>query len=399
MRPHLTPRGTVIPLCATLALACSDYTAPKGKTTLPTSLQLSTVATLNGHPLYGTAPANDTRLFLVEREGRIMILQNGTVITTPFLDISTLVSTTDQEEGLLSMAFDPNYASNGYFYVYYTDLNGDIQIKRFTTPSLTPNVADPTSIKTILSIPHPTYTDENGGLIVFGPDNKLYIGTGYGGSPNDQTGNAQNKSSLLGKILRIDVSGNGTDPYTIPSDNPFVGQSGASGEVWAYGLRNPWRFTFDAPSSLLYIADVGDEAEEEINAVPMTQGGNNYGWPIMEGNACHNGGSCTPPTGSILPIVEYPHSSSEPCNAVIGGFVYRGTQIPGLAGQYFYSDFCAGGLHSFQAVNGVATNQTTWQVGSTGFVEGFGRDASGELYLLEDNGNVEKIVAGQSQPY
>lgn len=397
MRPASTPLWTIAPVCATLALGCSDSTSPKKRPTLPTSLALSPMVTLSGHPLYGTAPANDSRLFLVEREGRIVILRNNTLADTVFLDISGEVSTAGEEQGLLSMAFDPNYASNGYFYVYYTDVNGNIQISRYTRSASSPNVADPTTAKSILSIAHPSYNDENGGLVVFGPDGKLYIGTGYGGSPDDQDGNAQNKNSLLGKILRIDVSGNGADPYAIPSDNPFVGQSGARGEVWGYGLRNPWRFTFDPQTTLLYIADVGDEREEEIDVIPSSQSGDNFGWPVMEGSVCHSGSSCTPPAGSILPLIQYAHNPSDQCNAIIGGFVYRGTQIPGLAGQYFYSDFCAGGLASFQAVNGVATNQRTWQVGSTGFVEGFGRDATGELYLLEDDGTVAKIVQGTAQ--
>ena len=254
-------------------------------------LALQAVATALSSPLFLTAPSGDQRLFIVERGGKIRIVQDGSLLTTAFLDIHSS-TTTDGERGLLSMAFDPQYASNGFFYVYFTDLNGNIAIERFSV-SPNPNVADPLSGLRIMSIPHPAFSNHNGGLLTFGPDGFLYIGTGDGGGAGDPNGNAQNTGSVLGKLLRIDVSASTTArPYSVPASNPFINQAGKRAEIWAVGLRNPWRYAFDAASNLLYIADVGQDQREEVDVATVNQAGLNYGWNIMEGTLCFAGGAC-----------------------------------------------------------------------------------------------------------
>jgi glucose/arabinose dehydrogenase len=334
-------------------------------------------------PLYAASPAGDGRLFIVEQGGTVRILKNGGVLPAAFLDISARISV-GGEHGLLSIAFHPSYAANGYFFLYYTDLNGDIQISRFTV-SANPDVADAGSEKPILKIPHPTNANHNGGLVMFGPDGKLYIGTGDGGGAGDTAGNAQNRNTLLGKVLRIDVDGG--DPYAIPADNPFVGQAGMKGEIWAWGVRNPWRFSFDA--GLLYVADVGQASWEEVDVVSASAGGLNYGWNTMEGTHCYGASSCSQ-AGLTLPVLEYDHSGGA-C-AVTGGFVYRGGQIPELDGTYFYADYCAGWVKSFQYTGGTVTEQHDWQLGGVGDILSFGKDASGELYVLTAGGTVYRIT-------
>jgi glucose/arabinose dehydrogenase len=235
----------------------------------------------------------------------------------------------------------------------------------------------------ILRVNHRLHTNHNGGALVFGPDGFLYIGIGDGGGSGDQQGNAQNLNTLLGKVLRIDVN---TAPYGTPSTNPFVGQAGRRGEIWAYGLRNPWRIDVDATTSMLYIADVGQNNVEEVDAVPLSAAGSNFGWNIMEGTRCYQPSCST--QGLTLPVVEYLHN--EGCS-VTGGFVYRGTQIPEVRGHYFYSDYCRGFLRSFLLQDGVATQQRDWNIPSPGNVTSFGRDAAGELYVLTQGGGVFKI--------
>jgi glucose/arabinose dehydrogenase len=371
---------------ALLILACSDSNTPAPPPPDDANLRLAlqTVATALQRPVYLTAPANDDRLFIVEQPGRIRIVRNGQPITQPFLDIVSKVSSSG-EQGLLSVAFHPSYASNRFFYVNYTDLAGDTRIERYTA-SANPDVADPTSAKLILFQDQP-FSNHNGGHLLFGPDGLLYIPLGDGGSGGDPQNNGQTLTTLLGKLLRIDVDGG--DPYAVPSSNPFVGRSDARAEIWAYGLRNPWRIAFDRQSNLLFIADVGQGSEEEINAVSRTAGGLNYGWRIMEGNSCFNASSCNR-TGLTLPVHTYPTSGGN-C-AVTGGFVYRGSVIPELAGQYFFSDYCGGGVRSFRVVSGAVQGLRDWGITSTGSVSSFGEDSRGELYVISHNGTISRIV-------
>lgn len=350
-------------------------------------LALQPVATGLDSPVFLTAPSGDTRLFIVERSGKIRIVQNATLLVTPFLDISDR-TTTDNERGLLSMAFHPQYATNGFFFVFYTDINGNLVIERFSARLSSANVANPLSGLRILTIPHPTFGNHNGGLVAFGPDGFLYLGTGDGGGAGDPFGNAQNTNSLLGKLLRIDVNAaTVAQPYTIPPTNPFINQSGKRPEIWAYGLRNPWRYAFD--TTLLYIADVGQNRREEVDIAGVGHAGLNYGWNITEGTLCFPGDPCNK-QGITLPIIERDHLNNR-CS-ITGGYVYRGTAIPEMQGRYFYSDFCAGQLQSFFNVNGTATEQKDWGIQNVAPILSFGEDAQHELYLLSENGNVYRIV-------
>jgi glucose/arabinose dehydrogenase len=334
-------------------------------------------------PVYLTAPANDTRIFIVEQPGKIRVVKNGALVATPFLDITSLV-TYGGEQGLLSMAFDPSYATNGRFYVYHNDANGDIAVARYTATSPTADVANASSRTPVISIPHPGQTNHNGGLAMFGLDGMLYLGIGDGGGAGDQQNNAQNTSTLLGKLLRLNVA---TLPYTIPAGNPFVGVAGAD-EIWAYGLRNPWRYAFDAAANYLYIADVGQGSWEEVNAVTATTASVNYGWRIMEGAHCYNAATCNV-TNLTLPVLEYDHSQG--CS-ITGGFVYRGAAIPELTGHYLYSDYCTGFLRSFRLSGGQALDQRTWPIGNIGNITSFGVDATGEMYMLSANGSAYRVV-------
>jgi glucose/arabinose dehydrogenase len=368
-------------------VACSSDSGT-GPSPLPGNftIQLIEVASGLSSPLYLTSPANDSRLFVVEQAGRIRIIKNGQVLAQPFLDIVSRVSS-GGERGLLSVAFHPSYAANGFFYVNFTDLAGNTRVERFKVSS-NPDVGDASSSKLILGVTQP-FANHNGGLNLFGPDGMLYIGLGDGGSGGDPQGNGQRTNTLLGKILRIDVD-NG-DPYSIPSGNPFANQSGARPEIWAFGLRNPWRFSFDRTAGLLFVADVGQGSLEEIDVVPTTRAGVNYGWNIMEGSSCFGSGSCST-AGLEPPVIEYNHSGGA-CS-VTGGYAYRGSAIPELAGHYFYSDYCAGFLRSFLYSNGAATDQRTWDVGTIGSVTSFGEDAAGEMYIVVQQGRVYRIGRG-----
>ncbi|EON18926.1 glucose/sorbosone dehydrogenase [Cupriavidus sp. GA3-3] len=386
----LTPQPSTqqVAVGSTTATATVTYTAAQSF-----SLALREVASGLAGPVFLTAPANDTRLFVAERAGRIRIVQNGVLLATPFLDISNL-TTTDGERGLLSLAFDPAYAANGRFYVYYTDTAGDITIARYQVSAANPNVAD-TAGTIVLSIAHPNFNNHNGGLLAFGPDGMLYLGTGDGGGAGDPSGHAQDTGSLLGKLLRIDVSRAGSQPYAIPPDNPFAAQAGLRGEIWAMGLRNPWRFAFDPAEASLYIADVGQNQREEIDVAPLASAGLNYGWNLTEGSLCLASVPCSP-QGFVLPLLEYGHDAAGGC-AVVGGYVYRGSAMPALRGRYLYSDLCSGWLRSF-AYRDAAAEQLDWGVAIPGSVFSFGADAQGELYVLADtlasgtSGRVYRIV-------
>ena len=378
------PLRSAILLLASSA-ACGPATEPLE------ALQLDLLPVVSGlsSPVHLTAPAGDARLFVVEQAGRIRVVKNGQLLAAPFLDIAARVKS-GGEQGLLSMAFDPGYGATGHFYVYYTSQpDGDIVVERFGgTPGA--DVASPAGT-VVITIPHPGATNHNGGLVTFGPDGMLYLGTGDGGGGGDPTGNAQNTGVLLGKLLRIDVR---TLPYTIPAGNPFVGRPGSRGEIWAFGLRNPWRFAFDratAPATL-YVADVGQGAWEEIDVVSSTAAGLNFGWNRYEGNHCYPSSvtTCSLAGEVVIPAAEYDHSAGR-CS-ITGGFVYRGSAIPEAAGQYFYSDYCAGFLASLGGSAAAGFTSRTWTVPNVGNVLSFGEDAARELYLLSANGSVYRIV-------
>lgn len=373
-------------LVSLLAACGSDSTTRNPAATL-TSLKLQTVKSDLSAPVFLTAPSRDAdRLFVVEQGGRIKILARttGAELGT-FLTLTGITS--GGERGLLGLTFDQEYNSNSRFYVYYTDANGAITIARFLVSATNPNVADPASQTILLSIPHPTFTNHNGGMVAFGPDGCLYAGIGDGGGAGDPSNHAQNLTSRLGKLLRIDpTTGTACTSGTL---NPFV-LSGGHPLVWSYGLRNPWRFSFDGED--LYIGDVGQGAREEINVStgPHAGRGLNYGWRLMEGSACFNPTSNCNPGILTLPIVEYTHDKGA-CS-VIGGYVYRGQVVPAIQGTYFYADFCAGFVHSFRLNNGSVIEKAEWPLLTTPSISSFGQDGLGELYLTSLNGTVFRIV-------
>lgn len=363
-----------------LTLTCSR----RGGAQNQTGIQLQLFADGLKAPLYVTAPPADPRVFIVEQPGRIRIVKNSRLLPTPFLDLTDRVSF-GGERGLFSVAFHPQYAKNGLFYVNYTDKKGDTHIERYTV-SEDPDAADPASAKLILKIDQP-YANHNGGLNLFGPDGMLYVGTGDGGSGGDPHGNGQNGKTLLGKMLRLDVDHG--DPYAIPADNPFVKGPKRLPEIWAIGLRNPWRFAFDPVGGLLYVADVGQNKWEEIDIVPLKQGGLNYGWNIMEGNHCYKSLVCSS-KGQVIAELEYGHSDG--CS-ITGGFVYHGKAIPSLVGHYFYADYCLGWIRSFKYTRGKITEKKEWDFGVPNNVMSFGEDSQHELYVCYQNGKVYKLVS------
>lgn len=379
--------GTVVAGLQSVSLAVS---------TLTTELVVDGLTS----PVFVTSPPGDsTRLLVVEQVGRIRILLNGQLLPTPFLDIETIVLS-GGERGLLGLAVHTDYAANGYIYVSYTDLDGDTVIARYTR-SADPNVADPTSAAVIMTIDQP-FPNHNGGCLLFGPDDHfLYIPTGDGGAGGDPFGNAQNLGTRLGKILRIDVDG--AFPFAISPDNPFTASFDPSGaaldEIWAYGLRNPWRCSFDRQTGDLYVADVGQGDREEVNFRPgASAGGENYGWKIKEGSACFDADADCNTPGLTDPFLDYGNVGAN-CS-VTGGYVYRGNAIPELHGTYFFADFCSARIWSCRVVNEKVTELTerTSELAPTdgrsiGFVASFGEDAAGELYICDHGGEVFKIVA------
>jgi len=353
----------------------------------PVSVGLQEVVSGLVFPLYLTAPAGDPRLFIVEKGGTIRIVQNGALLPTPFLDFSAKVSA-GGEQGLLGLAFGPQYASTGRFVVHYTDLAGDTRVSQLRV-SPDPNVADPASELPILAVDQP-FTNHNGGQVLFGPEGYLYVMLGDGGSAGDPDDHGQSLADLLGSILRIQpLEGGG---YAVPPDNPFVGMPNVRPEIWSHGLRNPWRVDLDPATGDLYVADVGQGTWEEVSVSTAAAGagrGANFGWRIMEGPECFNPSPCDQ-GGLELPVVSYDHGQG--CS-ITGGFVYRGSAIPELQGHYFYSDFCAGFIRSFRLQDGAAVDQFRWPTLAPGpNIPGFGRDAAGELYILATNGVVYRMV-------
>ena len=345
--------------------------------TRPTIQLQSIVSGGLAQPLYVTHAGDGSgRLFIVEQAGVIRIFENGSLLATPFLDIRSRVLS-GGEQGLLSVAFHPQYSSNRRFFVNYTATGVATPYKsviaEYHVSTSNPDVADLTE-RVLLEIPD-RYPNHNGGLNLFGPDGYLYIGLGDEGGAGDPQNNGQNLGTLFGKVLRIDV--NGSLPYAIPSDNPFIGTAGARGEIWAYGLRNPWRFSFDRCDGRLFLADVGQAAWEEVDII---QKGGNYGWNIMEGPACYVSG-CT--TIGLPPITSYDHTLGD-CS-ITGGYVYRGTASPALTGWYLFADFCTGRLWSLRETS--PNNWTMTQAAQTGLgISSFGEDQNGEVYIVDYNG-------------
>ncbi len=314
------------------------------------------------------------RLFVVEQKGRIRIVKNGVLQSQPFLDITNRVSCCG-ERGLLSVAFPPNYASKKYFYVNYTNKAGNTVVARYRL-SGNPNVADSNSEQAVLRVKQP-FANHNGGQLAFGRDGYLYIGMGDGGGGGDPQNNAQNPASLLGKLLRIDVE-SGKTPYAIPPTNPFIQKAGYRKEIWALGVRNPWRFSFDRRTGDLYMGDVGQNAYEEVNVQPASStGGENYGWKIMEGKHCFNSTTCNQ-TNLTLPVVEYEHSLG--CS-VTGGMVYRGRSYQSMQGIYFYGDFCSGRIWGLRRRGKVWQN--TLLLDTAYGISSFGEDQVGNLYVTD----------------
>jgi glucose/arabinose dehydrogenase len=349
------------------------------------------------------------RLFVVEQPGRIKIIQGGSVQGT-FLDITDRVNSREPEEGLLSLAFPPGYGpSLPYFYVYYTQLDGDNVVSQFTT-SANVDLAEPGTEEKILVIPHPVHSNHNGGQLAFGPDNYLYIATGDGGGGGDQDDNAQNPNTLLGKLLRIDVIPSGLAPrlgdykiylpllfqashqgpggYSIPADNPFINAPGYREEIWALGLRNPWRFSFDRVTGDLYIADVGQNDFEEVNFQPTSSsGGENYGWNIMEGTSCFESSTCDQ-TGLVLPVFTYP--TKDGCS-ITGGFVYHGSDHSAMQDIYFAGDYCTGIIWGLQQTG--SSWESTQLIDTSFLISTFGEDEGGELYLADRrNGEIHQLI-------
>lgn len=376
MRPSLSVAAGLVSLALTAGPALAQ----------PVALTTRLVTDALDQPLYATAPPADPRLFVVEQTGRIRILVGGKLTETPFLDLSDSISS-GNEQGLLGLAFHPDYAENGRFFVNYTDKEGATRIVGYKV-SADPAVADPASASELLSIDQP-YANHNGGWLGFGPDGYLYIGMGDGGSGGDPENRAQNPDELLGKILRLDV--NGAAPYGIPEANPFA-EGGGRPEIFALGVRNPWRPAFDGDD--FYIADVGQSAYEEVTVITAESAGANLGWNIMEGPACCGAPSCEQ-TGLVPPTYSYSHDTGG-CS-ITGGYVYRGKAIPELSGQYFFADFCDSRVNSFAYADGEAGDVFDWtpQLGGIGGITSFGVDSAGELYLTTIEGKLFEVVRAE----
>jgi glucose/arabinose dehydrogenase len=362
----------------------------------PVSAHIALVRIASGlnQPLFATGAGDGSgRLFVVEKTGRIRIYRGGHVYATPFLNISNLVST-GSEQGLLGLAFSPGYRTNHRLFVNYTNLAGNTVIREYRASATNPNVVDPATARTILTIAQP-YANHNGGMLAFGFDGYLYIGMGDGGSAGDPGNRAQSLNTLLGKMLRIDVNHRTTTrPYAIPPSNPFVGRYGLD-EIWQYGLRNPWRFSFDRLTGNLWIGDVGQNLWEEVDRAVRTAAGPgrgfNWGWNVLEGRHCYSPPVGCNTAGKAMPFTEYQHLSGR-C-AVAGGYVYRGAAIPALVGGYVFGDYCTGEIFVTDTAR-PSPASFTLLLDSSAALSSFGQDDGGELYVCDLNGNLYKIVQG-----
>jgi glucose/arabinose dehydrogenase len=401
------PEGTQPPVAGgtstTLAPGATGSSVPgTGGTTVPgaSTTTASNLPELQGlrlealtgdvrQPTVITAPPGDERLFIVERFGVILWMDaNRELQDAPFLDLTDRVLAGGIEQGLLGLAFHPDYADNGRFYVYYTDQGGRRQVSEFQRSVSDPNIASPDTERVLIELEQPpdaTDIRHYAGQLAFGPEGYLWIAMGDGADSRDQ---GQDPNTMFGAISRIDVDGG--DPYGIPPENPFVSGGGA-GEVWAYGLRNPWRFSIDDTDGLIYIADVGHADQEEVNVLPIAEGGFNLGWSDVEGTRCFHVQDCDL-ANYTAPAITYTHE--EGCS-VTGGYVYRGAAIPELNGTYFYSDWCSQWIRSFKFAGGAATEPQDWseQLGELGQINTFGTDSAEELYVGTHEGIVARLVA------
>ncbi|MEA2619730.1 MAG: hypothetical protein QOC97_503 [Chloroflexota bacterium] len=391
-RPMHSDRANARRIVALLGTFALLFTLGASSATAQSVVGLTRIASGLDSPVFVTnAHDGSGRLFVVEQGGKIKVVVNGVVRPTPFLDISDLVSK-GGEQGLLGLAFHPSYKTNGYFFVDFTGLNGDTVIFRYRVSPTDPNVAVRSSATKILIVGQP-YANHNGGMIAFGRDGDLYIGMGDGGGAGDPGNRAQSIGTMLGKILRINVNGSvGTRHYLIPSSNPYVGRAGLD-EIWSFGLRNPWRFSFDRATGDLWIGDVGQDRFEEVDrslapSTGLSPGRNlNYGWRVMEGGHCYNPPSGCNRTGKVMPVVEYSHSQG--CS-ITGGYVYRGSQVPAIYAHYVFADFCSGTIWMIPRTGGLSTPKgllfdTTMSISS------FGEDEWGELYVVDHAGAIYKF--------
>jgi len=381
--------AVVILLCSIMVFGCGeDSSGPSGGAAMP-EINVMKVADGFDSPVQVTSAGDGSgRLFVVEQPGVIKIMKNdGTVLAEPFLNISGWVSY-GGERGLLSVAFPPDFSTEGYLYVNYTRAeDGATLVARYRVDTEDSNKVAGMSEEEILVVGQP-YSNHNGGMMAFGPDGYLYVALGDGGGGGDPDGNGQDRTTLLGSLLRLEVEG-GVDFYRIPPDNPFAGSQDYRPEIWAYGLRNPWRFSFDRSTGDLYIADVGQNLWEEIDYQPSgSPGGENYGWNIMEGSHCYNAVSCDS-AGLVLPVFEYGHDQG--CS-VTGGYVYRGAMQPEMFGVYFFADYCEG------TIWGMVKNGGDWKaealVDTNLSIVSFGEGESGEIYVVDKNGGVYRIIEG-----
>ena len=386
---RLVALGVTAALLATASLISAPATARADSNPV---IALEPVVGGLDHPVLVTN-AGDARLFIVEQTGRIRIVSGGSLLATPFLNIASQIST-GGERGLLGLAFHPDYVANGRFFVFYTRTDGDLQVSEFLRSDSDANLADAGSERPILQIEHSAYSNHNGGMLAFGPDGYLYVGTGDGGGGGDPLGSGQNRDSRLGKLLRIDIdTASPSVPYDVPPTNPFVGTAGDD-LIWSYGLRNPWRFSFDPATDDLWIGDVGQGAWEEVDVARSSAGGGrglNFGWNVLEGDHCYNATTCVR-TGKTAPVAEYPHGTGD-C-AIGGGYVYRGAASPLLVGRYLFGDYCSGRIWSLEAAGPtpqaeVLLADTTLQISS------FGEDAAGEIYVVALVGTIYRIVEAQ----
>ncbi|MGZ8437555.1 MAG: PQQ-dependent sugar dehydrogenase [Candidatus Limnocylindrales bacterium] len=381
---------------ATLLIALSIGPAtPAAAAVVPSRIHLGLTRIASGlsKPLLLTNAGDGSgRLFVVEQTGKIRIIKGGRLLAAPFLDLSASVSG-GNEQGLLGLAFHPGYRSNGKLYVSYTDRNGTSILREYRVSASNPDRVNRSSGRTLLSLRQP-YANHNGGNIAFGPDGDLYVGFGDGGSAGDPGNRAQNLGTLFGKLLRIDVNRRtGTLPYGIPPTNPFVGRPGLD-QIWAYGLRNPWRWSFDRATGDLWIGDVGQDAWEEVDRAMASHGRNagrglNFGWKVMEASHCYAPSSGCARSGKTLPLTEYGHADGR-CS-ITGGFVYRGSRYPDLVGAYLFADYCSGEIW-FVDRGAARGTRPTLALDTNALITSFGQDQAGELYLTDGNGSVYRVT-------
>jgi glucose/arabinose dehydrogenase len=374
-------------LTALLLITILPASVARGATTIGLPLRASGLQALTQ---VTNAGDGSNRLFLVEKRGVVRVYQNGAVKAGTFLDLRALIGDSSGERGLLGLVFHPQFEVNRRLYVYYTRTGGDIVVARLRA-NASGSWTSRSTLEPMLVIEHSAHSNHNGGAMAFGPNGYLYIGTGDGGGAGDPGRNAQSKTkNLLGKILRINPGGSGSGPYrrySIPTTNPFRGATIGLDEIWAYGLRNPWRISFDRSTGALFIADVGQSRYEEIDREPPAYaGGRNYGWNVMEGKHCYNASSCST-SGKTLPVAEYGHTGGN-CS-ITGGYVYRGSAYPALAGQYVLADFCSGRFYTMPA-----EGSSLWMRRDTVLnVTSFGESEDGELYAVTINGRLYQVTA------